>query len=491
MKKFRNVFLVLVLVLIIGMSAVFSGCDLDNSNSGSSDNSGVRSIENIALTNTQGLVDTYTIYYTDGTTSTFTVTNGSNGTNGTNSNVSVQDLFDEYKNQYGEITYDEFLQLYLSYNEDNLVSVINQCLLSSAKVYTEFYQSTQTLTWGGIVTQKNTAVFSGSAVIWQMDSDYTYFVTNYHVVYSSSANADNGSYIARKINVFLYGSEGGPTQTGTKDANGYDEYSYTDYAIACEYVGGSAVSDIAVLRAPTSSVVSINSEAKPITCASDYYVGQTAIAIGNTEDEGISTTRGIVSVDDDYITLSIDTTRQYRSIRIDTSIYSGNSGGGLFNSSGELIGITNAGDSTDENINYAIPLPIVKNTVENILYYANTTDTNRAYKITLGLTAESKNAKFVYDYSKGYGKIIEDICVSEVIADSIAEQIGLSQGDILKSVVINGETIKLYRHFNLGDLLLKMRAGDVIKFNYIDAETSQNTQSLSYTIKNTDLNAID
>ena len=43
-----------------------------------------KGIETISKTNTEGLVDTYTITFTDGTTAIFTVTNGSNGSNGTN-----------------------------------------------------------------------------------------------------------------------------------------------------------------------------------------------------------------------------------------------------------------------------------------------------------------------------------------------------------------------------------------------------------------------
>ena len=41
-----------------------------------------RGIEKIELTDTQGLVDTYTITYTDGTTTTYTVTNGADGQDG-------------------------------------------------------------------------------------------------------------------------------------------------------------------------------------------------------------------------------------------------------------------------------------------------------------------------------------------------------------------------------------------------------------------------
>ena len=41
-----------------------------------------RGIDKIELTDTQGLVDTYTITYTDGTTTTYTVTNGADGEKG-------------------------------------------------------------------------------------------------------------------------------------------------------------------------------------------------------------------------------------------------------------------------------------------------------------------------------------------------------------------------------------------------------------------------
>lgn len=43
-----------------------------------------RGISSVTKTSTSGLIDTYTITYTDNTTSTFSLTNGSNGTSGTN-----------------------------------------------------------------------------------------------------------------------------------------------------------------------------------------------------------------------------------------------------------------------------------------------------------------------------------------------------------------------------------------------------------------------
>ena len=48
-----------------------------------------RGIDKIELTDTQGLVDTYTITYTDGTTTTYTVTNGADGTDGTSATITI------------------------------------------------------------------------------------------------------------------------------------------------------------------------------------------------------------------------------------------------------------------------------------------------------------------------------------------------------------------------------------------------------------------
>ena len=79
-----------------------------------------------------------------------------------------------------------------------------------------------------------------------------------------------------------------------------------DYAIGLEYVGGSVLSDIAVLRADTADILAINEQAQAVTLADDYYVGQTVYAVGNAEGMGLSAVQGIISTEDELITLSID-----------------------------------------------------------------------------------------------------------------------------------------------------------------------------------------
>ena len=123
--------------------------------------------------------------------------------------------------------------------------------------------------------------------------------------------------------------------------------------------------DVAVLRIDKSDIVKTAAE-KGTLCAVSFgdsdnvAVGQTAIAIGNPEAEGISVSSGIISVTSEDITMTAvdeSSTVTMRVIRTDTAINSGNSGGGLFDTQGKLIGIVNAKMKTEkaENIAYAIP----------------------------------------------------------------------------------------------------------------------------------------
>ena len=462
--KFRKSILFTLLLILTLTFTCFCGCSL-------LDGQDKLTVVSVVKTQTNGLVDTYTITYSDGSKFTFDITNGKDG-----ADMDIQAIYQAYLEIYPNATYEEFLRDILGSGESSNVLAINKALLSSAKIYTEF---TQLITpWP--ITAYDTSISIGSAVVYKIDSDYTYFITNYHVVYNNSAIEENK--LPKKIVCYLYGSENAPQQTSAKDENGYTIYNYGAYAIECEYVGGSIKADIAVVKAPTSRVKEINENVKEITFADSYCVGETAIAIGNPRGEGISVAEGIVSVDNEYISLSMDgTSRSYRSIRIDTAIYNGSSGGGLFNKDGKLIGITNAGDGEDQNINYAIPLSIVKNTVENIMYYKD-----NAKIITLGVVVVSSNSKYVFDEQKGYGEIVETITVNEISAGSISEQLGLAVGDVLTHIVVNGTEYKINRMFNIGDMLYTVRSGDAISFKL--TRNGQTISSNIYTVLDSNLN---
>ncbi len=409
--------------------------------------------------------------------------------------ASAEELYSYYKTIYGDdLSYDEFLQKYLTVGADN-TAVIGQALLSSVKFYTEFYETGWTLNGNWPTRTDGTTIYTGSGVIYKIDEDYVYFITNYHVVYSSKANADNatgnanGQYIARGIYCYLYGSENDFERSGSNGS--YARYDYGDYAIECEYVGGSLTKDIALVRAKVEDVTAIRSDIREVTFADDYSVGETAIAVGNAEGEGISVTEGIVSVASEDINLNIDgTTRSYRSMRIDSAIYGGNSGGGLFNAQGELIGITNAGDEEDQNINYAIPVEIVRGMADNFYYYAKDGNdaTNGALIPFFGASYAPENSRYVYDSAKGCGEIVEDIVVSVVSSDSFAEKLGLRAEDVLTSLTIDGSTYELKRSYNVGDLLLTAREGSQISVTY--TRGGQSVSSDTVTVGADDLDAV-
>lgn len=438
----------------------------------------------------------FTVCYSDGTTSTFTVQNGKDGADGQDGqngqdgedgqDVTAASLYEEYLAQGGTLSYFEFLRQYLTFPQDN-GAAIAQAVRSAVSVRCEYTVTSVT----GWQTVKDIAVSQGAGVIYRTDGEYAYIVTNYHVVYNSDANEDNGSNFARKIVCYLYGSENGFFRTGETDADGYSVVDYGTQAIGCEYIGGSVTADIALLRAPLEEMRAVGGGFAAVQVADGYTVGETAIAVGNAEGQGLSVTQGIVSVDGEYISLSdIDgTARRYRSIRVDAAVYHGNSGGGLFNAAGQLIGIVNAGDEEDESINYAIPQEIVCGVADNILYYhaANGGTTRCAYKIALGVTVLGQNSRYVFDEASGSGHIEDDTWLQTVSEGSIAAALGLQAGDVLTAMTIGGETSALLRSYDIGDLLWTVRAGDAISFAY--TRGGQRSQTSTYTVQTSDLSA--
>ena len=428
----------------------------------------------------------YTVFYSDGTSLDITVPSGENG-------VSVNDIYNEYVNQTGDdITFADFVAKYLTLGEDGVAASINYCLQSSMKLYCEFI--TPQYSAMGWPLGVNTSVYTGAAIIYDMDKSqdgYTYIVTNYHVVYNTNAieSENGGSKIANKIVGYLYGSEGTPQSAGT-DNKGYTQYSYGDYAIPLEYVGGSINYDVAVLRASTEDILAVNEYACEVELADEYYVGETAIAIGNPEDAGLSVTRGVISTVNEQISLKIDNVaRIYRSMRIDTPLYSGNSGGGLFNAEGKLIGITNSGNSEDQNINYAVPLEIVTGVANNIIYFYNdgNSDTSGLNTPEFGLSVSSSNSKYIYDETVGYGEIYESVTVNSVVSESIAEKCGVETGDVILAVSVNGVEKPIKRAYDIEDLLFTLRPGDTVAFTVEHGGENVTTESATLEAGNFEL----
>lgn len=122
-------------------------------------------------------------------------------------------------------------------------------------------------------------------------------------------------------------------------------------------IGGDKLSDVAVLKLDvTGSGVSKNQIVSSVIPAANYNIalGEGVFSIGNPSGElPMTVSDGIISYIDRKAEIS--EIGEMLLTQIDVQINHGNSGGGLFNYYGELVGITNAGSETYEGINYAIP----------------------------------------------------------------------------------------------------------------------------------------
>lgn len=308
---------------------------------------------------------------------------------------------------------------------------------------------------GGTKTDEKSSF--GSGVIYDLDKDNgdAYIITNHHVVYNSAANTSDK--ISDDITVYLYGQE------------------YSDYAIRAEYIGGSVNYDIAVLRVEGSeTLIKSNATEAVFANSDDVCVLDTAIAIGNPEAEGISATVGTVNVDSEVINITKSTgngTAEIRVMRTDAAVNSGNSGGGLFNDDGKVIGIVNAKMSSTsvDNIGYAIPSNVAKNVADNIIYYDSLDSSSESVKrVFLDIKVTISEAYTECDVETGRIHKRERVIISDISSKSVAYG-KLKVNDVINSITIDGNTYVITRTFNVVDAMLTARKSasfvSDIKFN--------------------------
>ena len=329
-------------------------------------------------------------------------------------------------------------------------------LRSAVSIVCNFQATIQQGGWRPGSSNTTTQDYSsaGSGVIYQMDKTAgdAFIITNYHVVFDASSNTENG--ISDDISVYLYGSE------------------IEEKAIEATYVGGSLYYDIAVLQIDNSDILKATDACEVDVADSDkIVVGDTAIAIGNAQGYGISTSFGIVSVDSEYITMTAadgSTTVSFRVMRTDTAVNSGNSGGGLYNDEGNLIGIVNAKivDDGVENIGYAIPSNVAVSIAENIIDYCYGKSEERVQRALLGITVSTSDSKAVYHSETGSFTIEETVSVYEVTEGSLADGI-LQAEDVLVSAILNDNTTDITRQYHIIDMMLDVRVGDVVILNIL------------------------
>lgn len=255
--------------------------------------------------------------------------------------------------------------------------------------------------------QEYTTSGAGSGVIYTKDG---YIITNYHV-----ANENT-----KTISVVLY------------DGSVYEG----------KYIYGDEFVDLAVIK-----IEKDDCDYATIGDFDQMQLGDEVLAIGNPLGYGLTVTDGIISALEREVTIE-NTTMTL--LQTSAAINSGNSGGGLFNMKGELIGIVNAkiGGTSVEGMGYAIPSTTVVKSLNDLRDYGYITG-----KARLGVTVQTRQYQtWPYLQTNAY------IQVTEIMESGSAAKSGLQVGDILYQ--FNGTEISSFEV--LSQQLTKYGVGDTV-----------------------------
>lgn len=329
-----------------------------------------------------------------------------------------------------------------------------------------------------------------SVAIKIQSSNSTSYGSGIIVDFQSDDRGENQYYILTCHHVI---SGGGDLTVYLPDENlknftddGYNSvYAFTGvigseiYNNAVTLVGGDKDADVAVLKLDISgstidSAHVVEAKVPPSTYA--IKKGEEVFAIGNPS----GLLPGTVSVGHiSYINRSeiVSNVGEMSLLQIDVQTNPGNSGGGLFNMYGELIGITNAGDTNYEGINFAIPLSNSSEATNDTGFIniakqliGTKTDTNYGYV--------SGRWQFGISISTGLDYSGEYVYISSISESDNAYNSGLRLKDIIESVsyVDNGEkkTVNIDSESSYASVVYKLKklfkVGDsfVIKVSRLD-----------------------
>lgn len=327
--------------------------------------------------------------------------------------------------------------------QNAVVSVLNYKYTSSSSsssdIYSLFgYGDSDSSDSGSSSSKKSLTLYSeGSGVIYTTANGKGYIVTNNHVISG-----------AAKVKVILASGK----------------------TIAAKVVGKDSTSDLAVLSIDSKYVTQTASFGD----SSSLQSGQTVIAIGSPEgSEYASTvTQGIISSPSRTITYN---SNQMTVIQTDAAINSGNSGGALVNSDGQVIGInsmklssSSSGDSV-EGMGFAIPSNEVVTIVNQLVKKGKITrpqlgikvaaiaELNSYYKKQLGISTSLKKGLYVASVTSG----------------SAAASAGIKKGDVITAA--DGKTVNDVA--TLHSILYSHNVGDKVKIT-----VNRNGKTMTFTV---------
>ena len=329
----------------------------------------------------------------------------------------------------------------------SVVSITSRSIVTSGGYNWGFWFGNQN---SGQQTQEEVESGVGSGTIVGQNDEELLILTSYHVVEDCSS-------------LYVTFCDDSAVDGYVKDASEED-----DIAIVA-----LRLSDISSDTLGKISIAALSNE--------DIEIGDGVIVIGNALGYGQSVVTGIVSATNRQITVE---NRSINVIQTDAAINSGNSGGCMLNSNGEIIGISEAkiSSSTVEGMCYAISIQHYYDTIMSMLSEApaeQETESSADNGSNNNNNSSSQGAYLgIYGYditsdlAASYG-LDEGVYVLSTVSGSGAEAAGLSQGDII--VGFEGKTISSMSE--LQSALANYNAGDKITLTVLKYTSNGYTET--------------
>ena len=274
--------------------------------------------------------------------------------------------------------------------------------------------SLEKMFYGSSLGKQRVQIGFGSGVIVSSDG---YIITNNHVI--------NG---ASDIEITLN-----------------DKKSYK-----AELIGTDVTNDIALVKIDAIDLPYIT-----FGDSDNVRVGEWVLAVGNPYNLAATVTAGIISAKGRDLLSKNNTTESY--IQTDAVVNSGNSGGALVNTHGELIGINTMITSTTGSYigySFAVPSNIAKKVIEDIMEFGNV---QRAF---IGINYRELDGNVNKDFNVTN---TEGVIITNVLEESGAKKAGIKINDI----IVKANNVEVSTFADLSGFLSSKRPGDVIDFTII------------------------
>lgn len=319
----------------------------------------------------------------------------------------------------------------IEYNSDGTYAYTRDLVkaVKDSIVYIEVY-----VTYRG----QETLYGAGSGIVISQDG---YIITNAHV-------AENENYPVSKLEVNVNTTD---PETGDVISNKY----------TAELLGSDTDTDLAVLKIDATDLT-----AAKLGNSDELSLGDDVVVIGNPLGLETSVSKGVVS----GLNRQVYDDNSISAIQTDTAINSGNSGGGMFNMYGEVVGVVNMKLINDnaENLGFAITINDAKAVISDLI-----TKGYVSGRPILGITCIQVSDYLGAIQGMTPGLLVTDIDQTLAIADS-----ELVVGDTITA--INGTEVRSVDE--VSEVIKDMKPGDTVTVTVVRTDSRGRDKTVKFDI---------